>query len=163
MNLIPNEFNSNDVKRKKTIALVAHDNKKADMVEWVKWNADILIEHDLVCTGTTGKLVQAALEEKHPEKIANVHRLLSGPLGGDFQLGAMLVEGKINFMVFLWDPTEAHQHDVDIKALLRVAVLHNIPFSCNRASSDYLISSPLFNTQYERKEIDFSEHNNRKI
>lgn len=163
MNLIPNEFNSNDVKRKKTIALVGHDNKKADLIEWVKWNSSILIEHEIFCTGTTGKLVQCALEEKHPESSINVHRLLSGPLGGDFQLGTQIVEGKIDLMIFLWDPTEPHPHDVDIKALLRVAVLYNVPFACNRSSADYLISSSLFTEDYLPKVADFSYYNNRTI
>lgn len=148
--------------RKKRIALVAHDNCKEDIIEWVRWNTDILINHKMICTGTTGKLVRTALEEKNDlEKEIDVTCLLSGPIGGDFQLGALVVEGKIDLMIFLWDPTEPHPHDVDVKALLRIAVLHNIPFACNRASADYLISSPLFLEEYQPKEMDFSTYNNR--
>lgn len=146
------------------IALVAHDNLKKDMIEWVRWNSEFLIQHELISTGTTGRLVEEALKEEHPDKEKiNILKLLSGPIGGDFQLGAMIVEGKIDLLLFLWDPSEPHPHDVDIRALLRIAVLHNIPFACNRASSDYLISSPLFDNEYIPKEKDFTDYVNRDL
>jgi methylglyoxal synthase len=148
---------------KKTIALVAHDSKKKDMVEWVKWNSEKLIPHSLVATGTTGRLVEEALKEKHPDLEIDIKRLLSGPVGGDFQLGANIVEGNLDLMIFFWDPTTPQPHDVDVKALLRIAVLHNLPLSCNRATADYLISSPLFSEDYLPKKTDFTEHNNRKV
>jgi methylglyoxal synthase len=149
---------------KKTIALVAHDSKKKDMVEWVKWNSEKLIPHSLVATGTTGRLVEEALKEKHPDLEIDIKRLLSGPVGGDFQLGALIVEGKIDLLIFLWDAKETQGHDLDIKALLRISVLHNLPLACNRSSSDFMIESALFSEEsYIPQKTDFEEHNNREI
>ena len=148
---------------KKVIALVAHDNCKADLIEWAKWNSEVLLPLEIVCTGTTGRMIEKMISEQHPNEKPSITCLQSGPLGGDFQLGALIVDKKINCMIFLWDPTEPHPHDVDVKALLRIAVLHNIPFACNRATADYLISSPLFHEDYEPKETDFDSYINRKI
>lgn len=137
--------------RKKTIALVAHDNMKPDLVEWVDWNKDCLVNHDIVCTGTTGRMVAEVLM-KHPSNKNgkfNITLLKSGPLGGDQQLGSMIAEGKIDTLIFFWDPMQAQPHDVDVKALLRLATLYNVPTAVNRSSADFLISSPLFEDEYE--------------
>jgi len=131
----------------KHIALVAHDNRKKDLIEWAEWNIDILLKHQLTCTGTTGSLVEKAfltkLEERNILQKISIHKLRSGPLGGDQQLGALITEGKIDIVVFFWDPMQPHPHDVDVKALLRIAVLYNIPMACNRSTADFIISSPL--------------------
>jgi methylglyoxal synthase len=151
--------------KRKNIALVAHDNCKKDMVEWVEWNYATLAGHNLVCTGTTGKLVQEAIHLKNQnsdKKIAmSITCLRSGPLGGDQQLGSLIVEGKIDFMIFLWDPMQAQPHDVDVKALERIAVLYNIPVANNRATADYIISSPLMNESYTPVVKDYSGYINR--
>ncbi|WP_028582263.1 methylglyoxal synthase [Desulfogranum japonicum] len=148
-----------------TIALVAHDNRKKDLMEWVDWNFQILLPHHLVCTGTTGKLIKELMEEKRQagEERPQVTRLKSGPLGGDQQLGALIAEGKVDMLIFFWDPMEPQPHDVDVKALLRIAVLCNIPTASNRSSADFLISSPLLEGGYERKVIDHSNYTERKI
>ncbi len=130
--------------RRKAIALVAHDNKKADLLEWARYNRGSLEQHDLYATGTTGKMLSEALVE------LKVKRLLSGPLGGDQQIGAMIAAGELDALVFFWDPLEPQPHDPDVKALLRIAVLYNIPTACNRASADFVISSPLILEEYER-------------
>ena len=131
----------------KHIALVAHDNRKKDLIEWVDWNFDILLKHQLTCTGTTGNLVEKALlsklEERNCHQKPSIHKLRSGPLGGDQQLGALITEGKIDIVIFFWDPMQPHSHDVDVKALLRIAVLYNSPMACNRSTADFIISSPL--------------------
>lgn len=138
------------MKGKKTIALVAHDNMKPDLVEWADWNKELLLKHSLVCTGTTGKMVAATLEKQEGRQVAADVRLLkSGPLGGDQQLGAMIAEGKIDALIFFWDPMEAQPHDVDVKALLRLATLYNVPTAVNRSSADFIISSPLFDGDYK--------------
>ena len=150
----------------KNIALVAHDKMKPDMVEWVLWNKHILARHKLICTGTTGRMIQDLLiteKESLPDKDFEVIRLKSGPLGGDQQLGAMIAEGKIHVLIFFWDPMEQQPHDVDVKALLRIAVLYNIPTASNRASADFLISSPLFHDEYEGKEKDYGDYLQRSI
>jgi methylglyoxal synthase len=139
---------------RKTIGLVAHDNKKADLVEWCHYNREMLVAHHLVATGTTGTLLQAELETP-------VRKLQSGPLGGDQQLGALIAEGEIDFLVFFWDPLEAQPHDPDVKALIRLAVVWNIPVACNRATADFLISSPLMNAGYVRAAPDFEAYLNR--
>lgn len=148
---------------KKNIGLVAHDNRKKDLLEWVEWNHSTLIRHNLICTGTTGKLVEEALHRRQVPKSADtrslvVTKLKSGPLGGDQQLGAMISEGKIDIMIFLWDPMQPQPHDVDVKALLRIAVVYNIPIACNRATADFLISSPLMNQRYEPVLKDYSKY-----
>jgi methylglyoxal synthase len=122
---------------RRRIALVAHDNKKADLIEWATFNRGTLSEHDLVATGTTGSMLR--------EQVGlNVKRLQSGPLGGDMQLGALICEGQIDLLVFFWDPLEPQPHDPDVRALLRIAVVYNTPTASNRSTADYLISSPLF-------------------
>jgi methylglyoxal synthase len=149
----------------KNIALVAHDNRKKDLIEWVEWNYETLIPHNLICTGTTGKLVEQALKKKSAKEDfkINVQKLESGPLGGDQQLGAMIVESKIDFMIFFWDPMEPHPHDVDVKALLRISVLYNIPIACNRSTADFMISSPLLKEKYERILKDYSSYLKRTV
>jgi methylglyoxal synthase len=139
---------------KKSIALVAHDNKKKDLLEWAEYNRDLLVEHQLYATGTTGSLLEKALETP-------VIKLQSGPLGGDQQIGAKIAEGVVDFVIFFWDPLEPQPHDPDVKALLRIAVVWNIPVACNRASADYMISSPLMTEPYERRIPDFIAHQER--
>ena len=150
---------------KKRIALVAHDNRKKDLVEWVEWNFEILMSHDLICTGTTGTLVGEAIEKKLDltnKRRFKLVKLKSGPLGGDQQLGSMIAENKIDMLIFLWDPMEPQPHDVDVKALLRIAVLYNLPIANNRATADFLISSPLFSTDYRPVLKDYSAYINRQ-
>ena len=149
----------------KNIALVAHDNRKKDLIEWVEWNYETLIPHNLICTGTTGKLIEKVLikKSKNEESKLSITKLASGPLGGDQQLGAMIVEGKIDFMIFFWDPMEPHPHDVDVKALLRISVLYNIPIACNRSTADFMISSPLLKEKYERKLKDYTNYLKRQV
>lgn len=136
--------------RRKRIALIAHDNKKPDLLEWARFNKGSLVKHELYATGTTGKILAEELG-------LEVTRFRSGPLGGDQQVGARITEGKIDFAIFFWDPLEPHPHDVDVKALLRIAVVYNIPIACNRASADFMISSPLMSEEYERIVIDFEK------
>lgn len=148
---------------RKNIGLVAHDNRKKDLIEWIEWNYLTIVEHNLICTGTTGKLVEETLEKKGINKSANIKKpgvkmLKSGPLGGDQQLGAMISEGNIDIMIFLWDPMQPQPHDVDVKALLRIAVVYNIPIACNRATADFMISSPLMNQKYEPVIKDYSKY-----
>lgn len=147
----------------RTIALVAHDNCKRDLVEWVRWNAKALEYHKLVCTGTTGGLIINALEEEGFSDQVTVERLKSGPLGGDLQLGALIAEQKVDILIFFWDPMQPQPHDVDVKALLRIAVVYNVPFANNRATADYLISSELFSTDYDPRKSDFSDYTNREL
>lgn len=145
----------------KNIAVVAHDNCKKELLDWVKIHQDILVRHNLIATGTTGGLVESLLLEKVKGQF--VTKLKSGPLGGDQQLGAAISEGKIDILIFFWDTMQPQPHDVDVKALLRLAVLYNVPTACNRSSADFLISSPLFDGEYIIKENDFSEYTARKI
>ncbi|MBI1752563.1 MAG: methylglyoxal synthase [Acidobacteria bacterium] len=157
------------MKQHKVIALVAHDNRKRDLIEWVSWNHALLAQHSLVCTGTTGRLVEEALarkagETKGPKPPAPpIRKLKSGPLGGDQQLGALIAEGHIDIVIFFWDPMEPQPHDVDVKALLRIAVVYNIPMACSRSSADFLISSPLLNKVYEPALTDYSGYIKRKV
>jgi methylglyoxal synthase len=146
----------------KTIALVAHDNRKPDLAEWVAYNADKLAKHHLVCTGTTGKMVEETLSRKNKFPLS-LTKLKSGPLGGDQQLGAMAAEGKIDIMIFLWDPMQPQPHDVDVKALLRITVLYNVPTACNRSTADFLVDSPHFSDSYQKILKDYSQYINRKI
>ena len=141
---------------RKTIGLVAHDNKKADLIEWARYNRRILERHDLVATGTTGTLLEDELG-------VGVVKLQSGPLGGDQQLGALIADGDVDLLVFFWDPLEPQPHDPDVKALLRIAVVWNIPVACNRATADFMISSPLMVEAYERQMPDFSTHLGRAL
>ena len=135
------------MKTRMTIALVAHDNMKRDLAEWVAWNWESLLTHRLVCTGTTGRIVAETLMARRSKEAANarfdITMLKSGPLGGDQQLGAMIAGGEIDMLIFFWDPMSAQPHDVDVKALLRLATLYNVPTAINRSSADFIISSSL--------------------
>jgi methylglyoxal synthase len=139
---------------KKKIALVAHDHKKQDLLEWAKFNQALLRQHELYSTGTTGTLLERELA-------IDIIKLQSGPLGGDQQIGAKITENVIDFMIFFWDPLEPLSHDPDIKALLRIAVVWNIPIACNRATADFMISSPLMDGQYERLLTDYTDYRER--
>jgi len=130
---------------KQNIGLVAHDNKKKDLVEWVAFNKDTLSVHNLYATGTTGQRII----DKTGLKIT---LFKSGPYGGDMELGALIANGRLDYLIFFWDPLQAHPHDVDVKALLRVAVLYNVPTACNRATADLIISSPLFKSAQYKSE-----------
>ncbi|HTD20907.1 MAG TPA: methylglyoxal synthase [Ktedonobacteraceae bacterium] len=144
------------MKQKKKIALVAHDNKKRDLLEWAAYNKPLLLEHELYATGTTGKLLEQELGVK-------IHKLQSGPLGGDQQIGAKISEQEIDFLVFFWDPLTQQPHDTDVKALLRISVVWNIPVACNRASADFMISSPLMSGTYLRQRPDYEGYIERLI
>jgi methylglyoxal synthase len=135
---------------RRTIALIAHDNKKSDLASWARFNGAELARHDLVATGTTGRLLTAELG-------LSVTCLRSGPLGGYQQIGARIADGAVDILIFFWDPLEPHPHDPDVKALLRLAVAWNIPGACNRAGADFMISSPLFARRYDRLQPDFVE------
>lgn len=149
----------------KNIALVAHDNRKKDLIEWVEWNHTSLVEHKLICTGTTGKMVEQALKRKLADERhdLDITKLKSGPLGGDQQLGAMIAEGKVDIIIFLWDPMQPQPHDVDVKALLRIAVLYNIPTACNRATADFIVSSSLIGREYIPVTKDYEAYIKRDI
>lgn len=141
---------------KKRIALVAHDNKKDDLLSWARYNRDMLNEHELYTTGTTGRMLEEELQLK-------VTRFESGPLGGDMQIGAKIAEGLVDYLVFFWDPLEPLPHDPDIKALLRVAVVWNIPIANNRSSADYIFSSPLVFSDYKRTVPNFDDYKKRRL
>lgn len=141
---------------KKKIALVAHDNKKRDILEWARFNKQLLAGHTLIGTGTTGAMIATELG-------IPVERLASGPLGGDQQLGARIVDGGIDLLIFFWDPLEPQPHDPDVKALLRMSVVWNIPTACNRASADFMISSPLLPKVYERLVPDYDGFGSERI
>ena len=140
----------------KRLALVAHDNKKADLVEWARFNRVLLAHHEIYATGTTGEMLERELETP-------IHKLQSGPLGGDQQVGAMIVSDQINFLIFFWDPLEPMPHDPDVKALLRMAAVWNIPIACNRASADFMISSPLMDGNYTRLVPEYDSYTSRNI
>jgi methylglyoxal synthase len=140
--------------QRKKIALIAHDNKKADLLEWVKFNKGTLLQHELFATGTTGKVLEQELGSK-------ITIFESGPLGGDQQIGARIAEGGIDFLIFFWDPLESLSHDPDVKALLRMAVVWNIPTACNRASADFMISSSLMSQEYPRLLPDYESYRQR--
>ncbi len=150
----------------KRIALVAHDNCKRDLVEWADWNWRLLLDHQLICTGTTGRLVEEALSRKvdadHPLKYPMI-KLKSGPFGGDQQLGAMIADGQVDILIFFWDPMQPHPHDVDVKALLRISVLYNVPTACNRSTADFLISSELMDRPYKPAAPDYSAYLDRSL
>jgi methylglyoxal synthase len=141
---------------RKRIGLVAHDLKKDDLIEWAVYNRRLLGAHDLVATGTTGTLLEEALG-------VGVTKLQSGPLGGDLQLGGLIADGSIDLLVFFWDPLEAQPHDPDVKALLRIAVVWNIPVACNRATADFIVSSPLMSSDYARAVPDYQAHVDRLV
>jgi methylglyoxal synthase len=150
----------------KRIALVAHDNRKKDLIEWAEWNYEVLIHHKLISTGTTGRLLEKSVNKRLTDEDVHhfeVMKLKSGPLGGDQQLGAMIAEGGIDLLIFLWDPMQPQPHDVDVKALLRISVLYNIPTACNRSTADFMISSPLLDAEYEPNIKDYSEYIGRTV
>jgi methylglyoxal synthase len=136
---------------RRRVALVAHDNKKRDLVDWVGYNRGTLSEHDLIATGTTGRLIADRFG-------LDVTCLLSGPLGGDQQLGARIAEGEVDVLIFFWDPLEPQPHDPDVKALLRIAAVWNVAVACNRSTADYIISSPLFADSYAAALPSFDDH-----
>ncbi len=154
------------MEKSKNIALVAHDNRKKDMLEWVEYNRDNLLNHNIICTGTTGKLIEKFFLDNSNSKTSkniNIKKLKSGPLGGDQQLGAMIVDGLVDLLVFFWDPMQPQPHDVDVKALLRISVLYNLPTACNRSTADFMVSSKLFNEKYDLKHQDLDDYLNRDI
>ncbi len=140
----------------KKIALVAHDNKKRDLLEWARFNRGLLANHKICATGTTGALLEKELDME-------IVALQSGPLGGDMQIGAKIADGDIDFLIFFWDPLEPQPHDPDVKALLRMAVVWNIPIACNRSTADFMISSPLMDGEYDRLVTDYEGYRNRTI
>jgi methylglyoxal synthase len=142
--------------RSRKIALVAHDSKKLDLLEWARFNRDLLAAHDLYATGTTGDLLARGAD-------LEIIKLKSGPWGGDQQIGAKIADGEIDFLIFFWDPLEPMPHDPDVKALLRMAVVWNIPIACNRASADFMISSPLMDEEYNRLLPDYNEYRGRRV
>ena len=148
------ETHGNTMEQVKRIALIAHDNKKRDLIEWARYNKTLLSEHELCATGTTGALLEQ-------EVGLTVTKLQSGPLGGDQQIGAKIADGDIDFVIFFWDPLEQQPHDTDVKALLRIAVVWNIPVACNRASADFMIASPLMSDWYQRQLPDYSDYRSR--
>ena len=141
---------------RKRIALVAHDDRKADLLDWARFNRVLLAEHELYATGTTGALLEQELG-------VPIMRLQSGPYGGDQQIGAKIAEGALDFLIFFWDPLETQPHDSDVKALLRIAVVWNVPVACNRASADFMISSPLLSEPYPRLVPDFGDPATRLV
>ena len=140
----------------KTIALIAHDHKKDELINWVKKHKDILSQHKLIATGTTGKLIENHLG-------VEVKRVMSGPLGGDQQLGAMIAEGEIDIVIFFWDPMEAQPHDSDVKAFLRLCVVWNTVMACDSSTADFIISSPFMGTNYQVEASDYSNYLNRNV
>ena len=144
------------LKEQKTIALVAHDHKKDDLIAWIAQNKEKLLPHKLVATGTTGKLIEESIG-------VPVERVLSGPLGGDQQMGAMIATGKIDLVIFFWDPMEAQPHDSDVKALLRLGVVWNIPMACCPATADFVISSVYMHETYACQQTDYSAYLKRRI
>lgn len=141
---------------RKRIALVAHDNKKSELVEWAKYNKTTLSKHQLFATGTTGRLIEDTLD-------VHVNLLLSGPLGGDQQIGALIAERKLDVLIFFWDPMSAQPHDPDIKALLRLGVVWNIPIACDRSTADFILTSPLMHQEYEVQLPDYETYLKRKV
>jgi len=138
----------------KKIALVAHDEKKHDLLEWARYNKQLLKQHELYSTGTTGKLLEQELG-------IEIHKLQRGPLGGDQQIGAMIAAGEIDLVIFFWDPLTPQPHDSDVRALLRIAVVWNIPIACNRATADFMIASPLLSNTYQRLSPDYHVYTGR--
>ncbi|MEQ9443600.1 MAG: methylglyoxal synthase [Cyclobacteriaceae bacterium] len=148
------------MKAKKTVALVAHDNKKPDLLDWVRKHIDLMVNYQLFATGTTGTYLEEGTKDIGALQI---QKLLSGPLGGDQQIGAKIAEGNIDFLVFFWDPLEPQPHDPDVKALLRIAVTWDIPFACNRASANFLFASAQLADAYERTTPNFTSYLQRSV
>lgn len=144
------------IRAKKRIALVAHDHKKKDLAEWAVHNREMLAGHELLATGTTGKMLEEKLQ-------LPVRKLFSGPLGGDQQIGSLIAEGSIDLIVFFWDPMEAQPHDSDVKALLRLAVAWNILMACNRTTADFILTSPLMQDDYRINTPDYSTYLSRQL
>jgi methylglyoxal synthase len=144
------------LKARKRVALIAHDHKKPELIEWAVYNKTVLSRHELYATGTTGRLLEEQLD-------VPVRKMLSGPLGGDQQIGAMVAEGELDAVIFFWDPMEALPHDPDIKALLRLCAVWNIPMACNRTTADFLLTSPLMHQDYEAILPDYSQYLGRKV
>ena len=144
------------LKSRKRIALVAHDHKKKDLIEWAIYNKIELARHELISTGTTGKLLEEELDRP-------VKKMLSGPLGGDQQIGSMIAQGEIDVLIFFWDPMEAQPHDSDVKALLRLAIAWNIPTACDRATADFMLTSPLMQEIYESILPDYDDYLKRRV
>jgi methylglyoxal synthase len=142
--------------KRKRIALVAHDHKKADLIDWSVYNKTVLARHELYATGTTGRMLEENLDRP-------VKQLLSGPLGGDQQIGAMIASGDLDILIFFWDPMEAQPHDSDVKALLRLGVAWNIPMACDRATADFIMTSPCMHDEYEAVVPNYSHYLTRKI
>lgn len=140
----------------KKIALVAHDNKKDELLEWAMANKQKLARHKLYATGTTGKILEEALGQY-------ITKFLSGPLGGDQQIGAMIAEGKLDIMIFFWDPMEAQPHDPDVKALLRLSAVYNLPVACNAATADFMLTSPFMDEDYSAVQTDYSKYLKRSL
>ena len=140
----------------KRIALVAHDYRKADLLDWALGNKDLLLQHDLYATGTTGKMLEEHLGAK-------ITKLLSGPLGGDQQIGSLIAQGQIDMLIFFWDPMNAQPHDTDVKALLRLSVVWNILLACDRATADFLVTSPYMNESYRSRMPDYTGYLTRDI
>jgi methylglyoxal synthase len=141
---------------RKRIALIAHDNKKAELIDWAYYNRGELSRHELFATGTTGKLIEESIDRP-------VTKFLSGPLGGDQQIGAAVAEGRIDIIIFFWDPMASQPHDPDIKALLRLGVVWNIPMACNRATADFMLTSPLMQDEYESRQTDYKQYLTRVV
>ena len=146
------------MQQRKTIALVAHDHRKRELAEWVAFNVGTLRGHDLVTTGTTGRVIAEVVGPDVP-----LIRLKSGPLGGDQQLGAMIAEERVDVLIFFWDPMQPQPHDVDVKALLRIAVVYDVPVACNRATADFLISSPLLAEFYTPRRVGHDAYLERPL
>lgn len=142
--------------RSKRIAMVAHDNRKQELIDWAVTNRHLLARHQLTATGTTGRLLEQKLDQP-------VRKLMSGPLGGDQQIGSQIAEGNLDILIFFWDPMEAQPHDPDIKALLRLAVVWNIPLACDKATADFLFTSPLMYEDYPSQITDYSVYLQRKV
>lgn len=140
----------------KKIALVAHDNMKRDLIEWARYNKLLLRKHKIIATGTTGLLLETELG-------IPIEKLQSGPLGGDQQIGSKIVSNEVDFLIFFWDPLEPMPHDPDVKALLRMSVVWNIPMACNRSTADFLISSPLMDEEYFRMVPDYDDYRSRRL
>ena len=151
------------MKKIKSIGLVAHDARKRDMVEWVEFNYKRLMPHKLICTGTTGRLVEEVFLRREPDKASDIIKLKSGPLGGDQQMGSLIASGHVDILIFFIDPMTTQPHDVDIKALERLCSVYNVVIACTRSTADFVISSHLFDEDYEPVTIDYTNYLTRNV